>query len=82
MTLKEAWMSYLKGENIEEAIKKSEKIKKLNDLLKKYWREEVMEQKVKSLKTKVENDYKSQSYTIYILFIKWLALQNIQILTL
>ncbi len=43
MTLKDAWMSYLKGENIEEAIKKSEKIKKLDDLLKKYWREEVME---------------------------------------
>ncbi len=43
MTLKDAWMSYLKGENIEEAIKKSEKIKKLDDLLKKYWREEIME---------------------------------------
>ena len=71
MTLKDAWMSYLKGENIEEAIKKSEKIKKLDDLLKKYWREEIMEQKVKFLKAKVKNDSKSQSYTIYILFIKY-----------
>ena len=43
MTLKHAWISYLKGENIEEAIKKSEKIKKLDKLLEKYWREEVME---------------------------------------
>lgn len=43
ITLKEAWMSYLKGENIEEAIKRSEKIEKLDELLKKYWREEVME---------------------------------------
>ena len=43
MTLKQAWMSYLKGENIEEASKKSKKIKKLDELLKKYWREEVME---------------------------------------
>ncbi len=43
MTLKQAWISYLKGENIEETIKKSEKIKKLDILLRKYWREEVME---------------------------------------
>ncbi len=43
MTLKEAWISYLKGENIEKAIKKSEKIAKLDNLLKKYWKEEVME---------------------------------------
>lgn len=43
MTLKEIWISYLKGENIEKAIRKSEKIKKLDDLLEKYWREEVME---------------------------------------
>lgn len=43
MTLKQSWISYLKGENIEEAIKKSEKIKKIDELLKKYWREEVME---------------------------------------
>ena len=43
MTLKQAWMSYLKGENTEEAIKKSKNIKKLNELLEKYWREEVME---------------------------------------
>ena len=42
-TLKEAWISYLKGENIEEALNKSEKIKKLDYLLKLYWREEVME---------------------------------------
>ena len=43
MTLKQAWISYLKGENIEETIKKSEKIKKLDTLLGKYWSEEVME---------------------------------------
>ena len=43
MTSKQAWMSYLKGENTEEAIKKSKKIKKLDELLEKYWREEVME---------------------------------------
>ena len=43
MTLKETWITYLKGENIEKAIKKSEKIAKLDNLLKKYWREEVME---------------------------------------
>lgn len=43
MNLKEAWMSYLRGDNIEEAIKKSEKIGKLDNMLKKYWREEVME---------------------------------------
>ena len=43
MTLKQAWMSYLKGENTEEAIKKSKNIKKLDALLEKYWREEVME---------------------------------------
>ena len=43
MTLKKAWMSYLKGENTEEAIKKSKNIKKLDELLEKYWREEVME---------------------------------------
>ena len=42
MNLKEAWMSYLRGDNIEEAIKKSEKIGKLDNMLKKYWREEVM----------------------------------------
>lgn len=43
MTLKQAWISYWKGENIQEAIQKSEKIKKLDKLLEKYWREEVME---------------------------------------
>ena len=43
MNLKEAWMNYLRGDNIEEAIKKSNKIEKLDDILKKYWREEVME---------------------------------------
>lgn len=43
MTLKQAWISYLKGENTEEAIRKSEKIEKLDKLLEKYWREEVME---------------------------------------
>ena len=43
MTLKQAWISYLKGENIEEAIQKSKQIKKLDELLEKYWREEVME---------------------------------------
>ena len=43
MTLKETWITYLKGENIEKAIKKSKKIAKLDNLLKKYWREEVME---------------------------------------
>ncbi len=43
MTLKQAWMSYLKGENIKEAIKKSKNIRKLDTLLEKYWNEEVME---------------------------------------
>lgn len=43
MTLKQAWISYLKGENTEEAIKKSQKIKKLDELLEKYWKEEIME---------------------------------------
>lgn len=43
MTLKQAWISYWKGENVQEAINKSEKIKKLDKLLEKYWREEVME---------------------------------------
>ena len=43
INLKEAWISYLKGEDIERAIEKSENIKKLDDLLKKYWRQEVME---------------------------------------
>ena len=43
MTLKQAWISYLKGENIEEAIQKSKQIQKLDRLLEKYWREEVME---------------------------------------
>ena len=43
MTLKQAWISYLKGENTEDAIKQSEKIKKLDNLLEKYWREEIME---------------------------------------
>lgn len=43
ITLKQAWMSYLKGENLKEAIKKSKQIKKLDWLLEKYWKEEVME---------------------------------------
>lgn len=43
ITLKEAWINYLKGENIEKAINKSEKIKKLDNALKKYWREETMD---------------------------------------
>lgn len=42
-TKKQAWISYLQGVNIESAIKKSEKIKKLDNLLEKYWREEIME---------------------------------------
>ena len=43
ITLKEAWISYLKGENIEKAIRKSEKIKKLDNLVNRYWQDEVME---------------------------------------
>ncbi len=43
MTLKQAWISYLKGENTKEAIRKSKNIKKLDELLEKYWREEVIE---------------------------------------
>ena len=43
MTFKQAWISYLKGENTEEAIKKSQKIKKLDELLERYWKEEIME---------------------------------------
>lgn len=43
MSLKEAWLSYLKGENIEKAIHKSENIKKLDDLLNYYWDNEIME---------------------------------------
>ncbi len=43
MTLKQAWVSYLKGENTKEAIKKSKHIRKLDTLLEKYWNEEVME---------------------------------------
>lgn len=43
MSLKEAWLSYLKGENIEKAIQKSENIKKLDDLLNYYWDNEIME---------------------------------------
>ena len=43
MTLKQAWISYLKGENTKEAMKKSKNIKKLDNLLEKYWKEEVME---------------------------------------
>lgn len=43
ITLKQAWINYLKGENIEKAKEKSGKIKKLDNLLMKYWREEVME---------------------------------------
>lgn len=43
MTLKETWISYLKGECIEKAIRRSKNIKKLDDLLRKYWKEEVME---------------------------------------
>lgn len=43
MTLKESWISYLKGENIEKAIRKSEKIKKLDNLVNRYWQDEVME---------------------------------------
>ena len=45
ISLKEAWINYLKGEDIEKSINKSVKIKKLDDLLKKYWRDEVMELK-------------------------------------
>ena len=45
MSLKEAWLNYLKGENIEKAIQKSENIKKLDDLLNCYWDNEIMEQK-------------------------------------
>lgn len=40
---KEAWMDYLKGENIEKAIAQSEKIKKLENLLEEYWKKEVIE---------------------------------------
>ena len=43
ITLKEAWISYLKGENIEKAIRRSKKIKKLDNLLNTYWQDEVME---------------------------------------
>ncbi len=43
MSLKGAWLSYLKGENIEKAIQKSENIKKLDDLLNCYWDNEIME---------------------------------------
>lgn len=43
MTLKESWISYLKGENIEKAIRRSKKIKKLDNLLNTYWQDEVME---------------------------------------
>ena len=43
MSLKEAWLNYLKGENIEKAIHKSENIKKLDDLLNYYWDNEIME---------------------------------------
>ena len=43
MTLKQAWVSYLKGENTKEANKKSKHIRKLDTLLEKYWNEEVME---------------------------------------
>ena len=43
ITLKEAWVSYFKGENINLAINKSENIKKLNKLLKEYWDKEIME---------------------------------------
>lgn len=43
MSLKEAWLNYLKGENIEKAIQKSENIKKLDDLLNCYWDNEIME---------------------------------------
>ena len=43
ISLKQAWISYLKGEYTQQAISKSEKISKLDRLLEKYWREEVME---------------------------------------
>ena len=43
ITLKEAWINYLKGENIEKAIRRSKKIKKLDNLLNTYWQDEVME---------------------------------------
>ena len=43
MSLKGAWLNYLKGENIEKAIHKSENIKKLDDLLNYYWDNEIME---------------------------------------
>lgn len=39
---KEAWISYFKGENLKEAIEKNAMVKKLDDLLSKYWEEEVM----------------------------------------
>lgn len=40
---KEAWLSYLKGENIAQAIENSEKIKKLDEQLNNYWKEEIIE---------------------------------------
>ena len=43
MTLKQAWISYLKGENIEEALPKSNQLPQLETILEKYWREEVMD---------------------------------------
>lgn len=46
MNRENAWMMYLCGNNgklISEITKKYEKINKLNDLLNKYWQEEVME---------------------------------------
>lgn len=46
ITKKEAWMIYLCGKSekeIQEVSKKFEKIKKLDDLLENYWRNEVME---------------------------------------
>ena len=46
MNRENAWMMYLCGNNeklTSEIIKKYEKIKKLNNLLNKYWQGEVME---------------------------------------
>ena len=43
ITLKEAWICYLKGQNAKQAIQKSVNIKKLDTLLENYWENEVVE---------------------------------------
>lgn len=46
LTIEEAWMAYLQGEDektIKEAKEKYKKINKLDDLLEKYWKDEVIQ---------------------------------------